>query len=175
MHLRPTDDVRKPIDNSNLDIPSSTSATPVQTDSQTQTINDTTVVQNESQSSGSKVPRKLHIHPRHIPTEEAESQALTNDSSQKPKSVSTKEDSNGTTSTDGQNHTLAIHSLKNRQICWHLPKTFQPSIELLENQLFHLINNVGPSFFSRIFTSQFSSYRIFFKRLSSDVSMTEKF
>jgi hypothetical protein len=31
---------------------------------------------------------------------------------------------------------------KNRQICWHLPKKFEPSIELLENQIFRFINIV---------------------------------
>lgn len=113
----------------------------MQIDSQNQTINDTTVVQNESQSSGSKVPR---IHPRHIPTDD---QVLTNDSSQKSKPITTKDDSKK----EGQNQTLAIPPLKNRQICWHLPKTFQPSIELLENQLFRLINNVSLCFFSSIF------------------------
>ena len=31
---------------------------------------------------------------------------------------------------------------KNRQICWHLPKKFEPSIESLENQIFRFINIV---------------------------------
>lgn len=172
------DDVKKPIENSNLNILSSPS-TPVQTQPSiidaakshsdtlppaVHTINSnedtssriptpsnidtldvnsnaqSTAVPNESQLSTAKPPaRKIHIHPRHIPTEDKQPTTRENDS-------------NSTASTEGQNRTLGIPSLKNRQICWHLPKKFQPSIELLEDQLFRLINTVRLLFSSSIFS-----------------------
>ncbi len=48
------------------------------------------------------------------------------------------------------NHSILVpsnFSEKNRQICWRLPKKFEPSIELLENQIFRFINVVCILFF----------------------------
>ncbi|UJR22902.1 hypothetical protein I4U23_025930 [Adineta vaga] len=39
---------------------------------------------------------------------------------------------------------------KNRQICWRLPKRFEPSIELLENQIFRFLN-ILPDFVQTVF------------------------
>jgi len=43
---------------------------------------------------------------------------------------------------------LSTSTDKNRQICWHLPKKFEPSIELLENQIFRFMNVVCILFLS---------------------------
>ena len=50
------------------------------------------------------------------------------------------EDSNNSSTILSINDTLILN--KDRQICWRLPKSFEPSIKLLENQIFRLINIV---------------------------------
>ena len=45
---------------------------------------------------------------------------------------------------------LTMLTNKTRQICWHLPKTFEPSIQLLENQILRFINLL-PDFLQTIF------------------------
>jgi hypothetical protein len=116
-------------------------------------------------SSTTRYPQKVHIHPRHIQTEDTiipgkyfssyrSNRMISLEDTYQSITIENKIQSNDLpNATIEVNHSLLISTVKSRQICWHLPKKFQPSIELLENQLFRLINIVCLLFFDILLRS----------------------
>ncbi|CAF1107005.1 unnamed protein product [Rotaria sordida] len=74
-----------------------------------------------------------------------------NDSNQYVSKIESKIDDNQTllSSTPIVNDNDKISTNKYRQICWHLPKQFETTIELIENEIFRFIN-ILPTFLQTI-------------------------